>query len=734
MKKNILRISAGIAAVTLIVITFFPVFSAPARKGPSRKDLETIAKLTSAIISKQHYRQQKLDDKLSEEIFLEYFKSLDPLKIYFTQEDIKSFDTYRHSLDEMTQEGNLEFAFKVYDLLRKRLDEYQDYSNATLKKGFDFTKDENYVFDRSKSDWVKDMPALRNLWRQKLKNDLLTFKLMERAQKLAKKEAKKAKPDKGKKIVHSSWNDKTPETRVKNRVHQYVNYLKKNRDIDVAELFLSSMARVYDPHSAYMSPATEEDFNMNMRLSLVGIGALLSSEDGYTKIVRLIKGGPAERDGRLNPEDRIIAVAQDGKEPVDIIDVPLNRVVEMIRGPKNTTVHLTVLKGDKGIKAIPTIISIIRDEVKLTEQEAKGKVEEIKDANGKVTKVGIITLPSFYMDFKGAMEGKPDYKSTTRDVKKILDDFEKQNVDGVLLDLRANGGGSLLEAITLSGLFIKDGPVVQIKSNPGVIDIKYDTDADIYYDGPLVVLINKLSASASEIFAGAIKDYNRGILIGDSHTHGKGTVQTVYELDQFLRLLGITFPAGSVKFTNAQFYRISGSSTQQKGVQPHIVFPSFTDSMKIGEKDLDHSLPWDSIGEVKHDDYKSASNEAAAYLKKLSALRRNKDNRFVKLTKDIDDFRHYRERKKISLNENKRWNEYLREKKLQEEQSKLMRLEAGTGEKVKNDSKDKGDLYLNESKSILVDYILFLNNRPKKLPMTAKLDKGKILEEKSPVQ
>jgi carboxyl-terminal processing protease len=700
-KFNLFRNTSSTMKTFYLTSIFFLTFVALSAKAiePNNK-LETIAKITATMISSQHYTKHQLDDEISRELFKEYFKVLDPNKMYFTKQDIKKFDDYREQLDDYLYNNNISFAFYAYNKLLRRLNEYQKYTDSLLKKGFDFNKQENFEIDRSKAEWPENEAELKELWRKRTKNEILTLKLMDRA---AKEEEKN---EKTKTKVHTSWKQKKPEERIRKRIAQFVKHLNENEPIDVLELYLSSLARVYDPHSSYMSPQTEEDFNIQMKLSLVGIGALLSSEDGYTKIVRIIPGGPADRDKRLKAEDRIIAVAQENAEPVDIIDMPLNKVVKMIRGPKDTEVRLTILEGSKGMNAIPKDISLKRDVVRLKEQEASGEIKEIEGPAGKKMKIGVITLSSFYMDFDAYFNGDPNYKSSSCDVKKILDNFNKQKVDGVILDLRSNGGGSLREAITLSGLFIKYGPVVQVKSNSAAPEIQSDQDSAIYYDGPLLVLLNKLSASASEIFAGAMKDYQRALIVGDTHTHGKGTVQTIYNLEQFLTYMGAKFPAGSLKYTNAKFYRINGASTQLKGVQADINFPSFTDSMKIGEKDLDHALPWDTIDAVNHDYYYPKLPQIIPELKKQSVERRNNNKKFQALKKYIETFNQLKERKLISLNEKERWDEYLKEKKIHDEQSKLLKLEQDQDDK---DKKEKSDIYLDESLNIMGDFIK-LNN------------------------
>ena len=683
------------------------------------KDQGIVARITAHVFSKQHYRQHFLDDEISKQLFDEYFKTLDPAKLYLTQADIRVFEKYRTELDNMLLDGDVTFAFEAYDYLLKKAEECQVMAEEIIKKKPDFTTDETYTIDRTKAQWPADSKEQRELWRLKIKNDIVSYRLMDRAAKEAVEEEKnKPATDAGKKDTSKilKWDKGAPEERVMRRISNNLKYLKENEAIDVLELYLTALANIYDPHSGYMSPRTVDDFNIQMRLSLVGIGATLTMEDGYTKIINIVPGGPADLDGRLKPEDRIISVAQEDGETVDVIDMPLSKVVNMIRGKKDTIVKLTVMKGEKGIHAIPEIIAIRRDTVKLIDQEAKGEIRKAKMEDGTEKKIGVLTLPSFYFDFEGASSGKEDFKSSTNDVKKILTDFNKEKIDGLLLDLRSNGGGSLFEAVSLTGLFIKRGPVVQVRDQNGSVEVKNDPDRTICYDGPMVVLVNRLSASAAEIFAGAIQDYGRGIIIGDSHTHGKGTVQTIFDLDAFLRHYGNKSPSGSVKITTAKFYRINGESTQNKGVRPDIIFPSFTDAMEIGEEYLDHSLPWDTINPIKYEAFSDTGKSIPA-LNEKSEKRRLSENEFKILGTNIERFRKMRENKTVTLNEEKRWDLYKEEKKISEQQYSLMKLEEppldeSESEKDKSKKSEK-DIFLEESSRILGDYIALLSYQDK---------------------
>ena len=653
--------------------------------------LGTIAKLTATIISNQHYKQHPIDDEISKQLFDEYFKTLDPNKIFFTKADIDKFKSYRLKLDDQLINSDVSFAFEVYNLLIKRLADYKDFVREQVKKGFNFDIDETYQVDRTKSERAKDKVELEELWRKKIKNEIIGYKLLEK--------------DKDKKKDKKSvfFVKRTPSENVLHRAEQHIKRLSKNDGMDILELYLISLTKIYDPHSTYMAPRTQKDFNINMKLSFGGIGAVLRTDDGYTTIVRLIKGGPADLAGELHPDDRIIAVAQDNKEPVNIIDMPLSKVVELIRGEKFTKVHLTILEASKGVGALPKVITIVRDTVKLKDSEASGEIRTIKNGAGQDIKVGVITLPSFYMDFEAAIKNE-DYKSSTKDVKKIIENFKKEGVKGIIFDIRSNGGGSLMEAISLSGLFIKDGPIVQVKSSDGSVQVSEDPDNSIVYSGPLIVLMNKLSASASEIFAGAMKDYNRAILVGDKSTHGKGTVQTIFSLDRLAPYWRLSPPTGSIKFTNAKFYRINGASTQRKGVIPNIIFPSFTDSMDIGEASLEHALPWDTISPVDHTDYGKDLSKIIKTLKDKSITRQKSSKEFQNLKKEISTYESLKNKKDVSLNINVREKMYKKEKELTETQTEVMKLDQMSLDKKKDEKKSK-DIYLDESLHILSDYI-----------------------------
>ncbi len=677
-----------------------------------KQELGIITKLASALIANSHYRQHELDNKISSKIFDAYFKILDPGKTYFTKDDVKRFEKYRYYLDDLTREGNSDFAFEIYQYYLERLRTYRQFAEKQLKKGFDFTKDEYIQSDRSKVERSESLAQLKEIWRKRLKSDVLYFRLLKRSMQLDKDNALKAAKKNGKvdkkaaEILEKMWSKQTPEQKILRRLRDIYNEMSQKSKLSILSFYLTCVAQTYGPHSSYFSPELEEDFNISMKLSLVGIGAVLTSDNGYTKIVRIIPGGPASKDGKLKADDRIIAVTQGEKPPVDIVDMSVTNVVKLIRGKAGTKVTLTILPGAKGHGAIPENITLVREKVKLKNSEASGKIQKIKDENGKILKIGIIDLSRFYLDFEGAIRGDKDFKSSSRDVANILTKFEKEGVDGVVMDLRSNGGGSLREAIHLTGLFIDKGPIVQVRNSRRRVSIKYDPDETIHYNGPLLVMTNKLSSSAAEIFTGAIKDYHRGIIVGDSRTYGKGTVLNVIKLDRLLRDYN-KFKAGSVKFESEVFYRINGSSTQQLGVKPDIELPSFTEYMEIGEEFNENHLPWDSIEKIDHKYYDQKLATVIDDIKERSVARRLKNPKYKILLQNIKKFNEYRKRKNISLNEKKRWAEYLAEKKMLEANEKYIKQISGEDDEEK---KEKTDLLLDESVKILADYIYLKDN------------------------
>jgi carboxyl-terminal processing protease len=530
----------------------------------------------------RHFVETDLDDNLSSKILDTYISDLDPSKSYFLASDIKEFEAYRFKLDEALRRGDLSPAFSIFNRYHQRVIKRFEKVIAKLEVGvdqFDFTKPEELLIDREAIPWPQSASELDELWRKRIKDSVLNLKLT----------------------------DKEPEKIQELLVKRFANRLtraKQTNSEDVYQLYMNSFTKIYDPHTQYFSPRTSENFNINMSLSLEGIGAVLQIEDEFTKVVSLVPAGPADKAGALKPDDKIIAVGQGIKgDMVDVIGWRLDEVVQLIRGPKDTVVRLDIVAASSSDGAGSRVINITRNKVELEEQSAKSEILELEQF-GAVRKIGVIDIPTFYVDFKAIQKGDRNFKSTTRDVKKLIQDLVTQGVDGIVIDLRDNGGGSLQEAKLLTGLFIDRGPTVQIRNKRNLVDVLYDKDITVVYDGPLAVLVNRLSASASEIFAGAMQDYERGVVLG-SQTFGKGTVQSLLPLNR-----------GQLKLTQAKFYRISGESTQEKGIIPDILYPSSYDPESIGESTLDQPLPWDTILPAPYR-RKSAINQLVPQLRSL---------------------------------------------------------------------------------------------------------------------
>lgn len=633
------------------------------------------------ILSNYHYKKQKLNDSLSSAIFDEYIKNLDNSKSYFLKSDIESFEKYRYQFDDFLNNGDLTVPFEIFNVYKKRLGERINFIKKCLQTEFDFSTDESFSPDREKADWAKSKEELDEIWRLRLKNDALN-------------------------LILSGKDWKGAADVLLKRYQNYHKIILQYEAEDVFSLFMNSVTQIYDPHTDYLSPAASENFSISMKLSLEGIGATLRQDNDYTVVAGIVPGGPAAKSGLLHEEDKIVGVAQgeDG-EMVDVIGWRLDDVIQLIRGKKGTVVRLLILKASDGPNAIPTEIKIVRDEVKLEEQAAKSEIMNIQH-EGYNFKIGVIKLPSFYTDFEAQQKGKPDYKSTTRDVKEILKKFKQEKVDGVVIDLRNNGGGSLQEAIQLTGLFIKEGPVVQVKNMMNIIEVDRDPDPEIYYDGPLAVLVNRFSASASEIFSAAIQDYGRGIVIGEN-TYGKGTVQNLLDLNRHIPIANKKL--GQLKLTIAKFYRITGSSTQHKGVQPDIAFPSPYSSEEFGESSQPSALPWDQIQPAQYEKYGDLSKFISLLIKKHEE-RTKKDPEFQLLLDDIEEFKENREKKVFSLNETIRREERNkaeeRKKKKEEERAKILGIDIKDKKEVESQSSVKSDYELKESARILADLIL----------------------------
>ncbi len=567
-------------------------------------------------LEQRHYAKHRYDDDMSSAHLDSYIESLDRGKMFFTAADLADFEKYRTAMDDQLHEGNLEAGFFIFNRFQERLESRMQKVIDTLPEqvaAMDFTVDESYPLDADEWDWAKTPAELDDRWRKRLKNEVLSLKL-------AKKQAEEVTPTLVKRYTSQL-----------KRVRQYNNQ-------DVFQIYANALTELYDPHTNYLSPRRSENFNINMSLSLEGIGAVLQQEDEYTKVSSLVAKGPADKQGELKPSDRIVGVGQGESGAIeDVIGWRLDEVVELIRGPKDSIVRLEVIPAKSNPADEHKTITIVRNKVKLEEQSAQKKVLEIPDGDKKI-KVGVIDIPAFYIDFDAMRRGEEDYKSTTRDVKVLLQELQDEGVEGVVIDLRNNGGGSLQEANELTGLFIEYGPTVQIRHSSRRVWRDGKRLKTTYYDGPVVVLINRLSASASEIFAGAIQDYQRGLIVGD-RSFGKGTVQTLIPLTE-----------GQLKITESKFYRISGDSTQHRGVVPDVEFPSIYDADEIGESSLDHALNWDQINPVRHQRY----NDLSTIVPRVTAMyvERSAGNPdFVYLEDQVEMARQAREITELPLKE-----------------------------------------------------------------------------------
>ena len=682
----------------LIPVLFFTaaVVAAPPRKY-NDAELRMISRLASRVLVKNHYRGDAPDKDMSHRLYDEYVKTLDPGRMFFTSADLAGFEARKDRLCRQLMDGDCSFALELYGLFRRRYREYREFASEFLKHDIDFTRDEYYQPDRGKAPRPANDAERRELWRLRLKNDVLYFRMIDRMLKDEPVGGKVKKGKKGKKAPEESpsWK-KPPAERVMARLRDVGNNIDKREPIDILGLYINALANALGPHSSYAPPTTEDDFDIHMSLSLTGIGATLTNEDGFIKVVELIPGGPAARDGRLKVNDRIIAVTEEDGKSVDLIDMPVDRAVRYIRGKEKTRVRLTVLPGDKGRNGSPVFIDIVRAKIELKEGAAKGKVVDITGGDGKKRRIGVATLPSFYLDINALRNGSDNVRRCSTDLENILKDFGKRGVDAVVIDLRMNPGGSLPEAIFCSGLFMTEGPVVQVKSKGKDKEVWRDDNPGIAYSGPLVVLISKASASSSEIFSGAMRDNKRAVIVGDSRTFGKGTVLQVEELKDSLKFLGRKIPAGLLTYEYAMFFRVAGGSPQQLGVASDVVIPSLSEEMKMGEMFLDHHLPWDEVEAVKSADCDPRLERKIPELRRRSAKRIAASKDFAALQRKIEMYRRYRDRDKLSLNEERRWQEYRQEKAAEEADEKV----SGTS---RNKQDEEFDPVLDEAEHIASD-------------------------------
>ncbi|MBK8182776.1 MAG: carboxy terminal-processing peptidase [Candidatus Competibacteraceae bacterium] len=640
---------------------------------------QTIARL----LSQHHYRQSRLDDRLSSLVLDAYLEDLDPSRMYFLDTDIAGFERYRATLDDALKTGELKPAYDIFNTYLRRLAERTTHLQSLLQQEFRFNVEETLNVDRKDAPWAKTKAELDEIWRKRAKHDMLTLMLSGKDQAAARDLLNK---------------------RYDNRLRQA---LRSSSD-DVFQLYMNAVAEAFDPHTAYFSPRNTENFNIQMRLSLEGIGCVLRMDEEQVTVVELVAGGPADLSQQIKAGDRIVAVAQGDKESlVDVVGWRLDDVVDRIRGQRGTVVRLKVLPGKAGVAAAEKTVRLVRNTIRLEKQAAKQEIKRFQGPNNRELRIGIITIPAFYSDFDAARRGDPNYRSTTRDVRRLLEEM-RGKIDGLVLDLRENGGGSLQEAVDLTGLFIAEGPVVQVK-NAGndEPEVEKDSDPAQVYDGPLAVLVDHASASASEIFAGAIQDYGRGVVIGDP-TFGKGTVQTLVDLN---RLTRAKEPQGQIKLTVAKFYRVSGSSTQHRGVRPDIAIPSMLDTEEVGESAQKNALPWDEIAPTRY----RGSQALTALIPELARrhqarIAANPD--YQAFLRDLEFTREQREKTTVSLLEKQRRAEQERIESWQRERENRFRLGKGLPPLKPGDEIPEGkdsvipDAALNETAQIVGDLFL----------------------------
>ncbi|MFA7281022.1 MAG: carboxy terminal-processing peptidase [Sterolibacterium sp.] len=591
---------------------------------PAQQQMQA-AHLSAELLTRYHYKAIPLDNALSEKIFDQYLKLLDSEKIFFTQSDIDKLAAMRDRLDDAILKEDLSIPFEIYNLFIKRVSDRLAFARGLLNEGFDFSQKDTYQYTREKEPWLKSEIEARELWRKRVKNDWLLLKL-------------------------NGKEDKDIAASLQKRYEGLIKRVSRAKGEDAFQAFMNAYTMAIEPHTNYMGPRAAKEFDISMKLSLVGIGGELSEKDDYITIMKIMPGGPASLSGQLNVGDRIIGVAQGSTGIMtEIIGWRLDDAIALIRGVEGTVVQLDVLPAAEGPDGMHRLVSLVRQKITLDDEGAKKSVLSVKD--GKLTRrIGVITLPSFYQDFEARQQGDLNFKSATHDVARLLDELKKDKVDSVLIDLRNNGGGSLSEAVELTGLFIGSGPVVQQRDAMGKVTVQSSSDINPAWDGPIGVLINRGSASASEIFAAAIQDYGRGLVIGES-SFGKGTVQTMVDLDQIANNGEQKY--GELKMTIAQFFRINGGTTQLLGVKPDIAFPMGPDSEKFGESNFDNALPWTQIKSVTY----SPSGHLIRLIPSLVASHQDRvshNKEFKYLQENIAQFSMQHKNNLISLNETER--------------------------------------------------------------------------------
>jgi len=673
-----------------ILVAVLTVWSLSASGTPSSVDVqealapvarhEKIGQLVTDFIQKSHYRHAAVDDELSSKVLDRYIKALDNNRMYLLASDVAAFEKNRYRLDDMVRSEPLDPVFEMFEVYRSRVRQRLDFALSILDSEPDFTIDEEYIFDREELPWAETTQQLDELWQQRVKNDALGLALAEK-----------------------TW-EETQDV-LQKRYSRFLKRMDQVKSDDVFETFMNAFAHTLDPHSSYLSPRNSEEYRIQMSLSYFGIGASLQIEDDYVLVINIIPGGPAAIDGELQPKDRITAVAQgeDG-ELVDVVGWRLDDVVQLIRGEADTVVRLQIMPAGALPGAEEKVLNLTRNQVKLEEQAAKSEIITIP-RDGRDWLIGVIEVPSFYRDYRALSTGDKNYTSTTKDVKRLIGELEDQGIDGLVIDLRDNGGGHLTEATALSGLFIDNGPVVQLKNANGRISRLDDPDPvpRVAYNGPLAVLVNRYSASASEIFAAAIQDYARGVIVGQ-RTFGKGTVQNLYSLDQYVRRPDDE-GLGQLTLTIGKYYRVTGESTQHRGVNPDITLPSHIDASIVGESVRESALPWDTIRTTKF----RPGEPLGSTISSLSAshsLRSKGDPDFQYLVEGIRDIEEVRAKKAVSLNIENRMKEReaSMKRRLDRENARRAALQLAPIATVEElDELDAPDVQLDQAADIVTD-------------------------------
>ncbi|HEY1010704.1 MAG: carboxy terminal-processing peptidase [Daejeonella sp.] len=700
------RISLAFLLVAALACQADPRITAAVSENDLKPDIQQSVESKSVVelLEHFHYKKVVVDDALSSLIFDDYLKALDPGRSYFLQSDINEFEKYRNTLDDDTRAGDLSVAFYIFNVYQKRFNDRVNFALKQIDKKFDFATNENYTYDREKMPWLQSQAESDDLWSKRIKYEILNLK------------------------ITGTDPAKVAET-LKKRYANQISQSSKFNNQDVFQIFMNSLTGSVETHTSYFVPTRAQDFNEDLARTFEGIGARLQLENEVVKVMEIIPGGPAFKAKTLDVGDRIIAVAQgkDG-EFVDVIGWRIDVTVTKIKGPKGTTVRLKIIPAGQELSSTPKIVTLVRDKVVLEDQSAKKVIKTVK-SDGKSHKIGIIQLPAFYADFRAMQAGDRNYKSTTRDVRILLDSLKKEDVDAVIIDLRSNGGGSLPEAISLTGLFIEKGPVVQVRDRRNKVEIDEDEDSTVAWSGPLAVMVDRFSASASEIFAGAIQDYGRGIVIGNQ-TYGKGTVQQGINMERVIgaadKLMlkaaqtannnngggaiapnkGVVPEFGQINLTMAKFYRVNGSSTQHKGVLPDIEFPTVFPKDKYGESSEPRALPWDTIAPSN---YTVVANlePTKAKLLQLHNQRMKTSLEFKNLQEDIAEYARRDAETTITLNEDqlKKERDAQEAKTLARENQR--RAAKGLAPLKKGEPKPKNeiDFIRDESLQIMADYL-----------------------------